>query len=306
MKKTRLILALSVLLLLLAACSGGGAQTEPTVESAAAPDVETPSPTDTAEATDPPATVPPATVSPATVTVELATTTPSPAPATTATDEPSTETPIPTKEVLAPSITVFDQEVSDGAVTIDEAVLADGGWMVIHLDVYGDPGPVVGFAPLEPGANEDVVVEIDVTRASPTLMAMLHEDTGTIGVYEFPDADPPVMIDGEMVIQPFAVAAARAATEEAMPVDLVEVAIQGFNFEPGDVTIPVGTTVRWTNMGSGSHTVTADDGSFASDTLSNGGTFEFTFNNPGTYLYYCEFHGGPGGEGMSAVITVTD
>jgi plastocyanin len=59
-------------------------------------------------------------------------------------------------------------------------------------------------------------------------------------------------------------------------------------------------------MASGNHTVTADDGSFASDTLSNGGVFEFTFNNPGTFAYYCEFHGGPGGEGMSAVITVTN
>jgi plastocyanin len=178
--------------------------------------------------------------------------------------------------------------------------------MVIHLDVYGDPGPVVGFAPLEPGANEDVVVDIDVSRASPALIAMLHEDTGAIGDYEFPDADPPVMVDGEMIIQSFAVSGLAAATEEAMPVDLVEVTIQGFNFEPGDVTIPIGTTVRWTNMGSGNHTVTADDGSFASNTLSNGGTFEFTFNNPGTYLYYCEFHGGPGGEGMSAVVTVTE
>jgi plastocyanin len=302
MKTYLRMLTLSILVLLvLAACSGPGAQTEPTVESIETSDAGLTTATTEVEPTEPPAS---ATVEPATA--EAATTTPSPAPTSTATEEPPTETPIPTEEAIAPSITVFDQEISDGAVTIQEAALADGGWMVIHLDVYGDPGPVVGFAPLEPGVNEDVVVDIDVAQASPALIAMLHEDTGALGNYEFPDADPPVLIDGEMVIQPFAVSGLTAATEEAMPVDLVEVTIQGFSFDPGDVTIPIGTTVSWTNMASGNHTVTADDGSFASDTLSNGGVFEFTFNNPGTFAYYCEFHGGPGSEGMSAVITVTN
>lgn len=296
MMKTFLrMLTLSVALLLAAAaCSGTGAQTEPTIESAGQP-------TATAEVV--------ATQPPATATAEPATATPSPAPSATATDEPATETPTktatPTEEAMAPSITVSDQAIIDGTVTIDEAVLADGGWMVIHIVVDGNPGPVIGFAPLEPGANEDVVVDIDVAQATPSLIAMLHVDDGTIGDYEFPNADPPLMLDGEMVIRSFAVSGLEAATEEAMPVDLVEVTIQGFSFNPGEVTIPVGTTVRWTNKG-GSHTVTADDGSFGSSTLSNGETYEFVFNTPGTYAYYCEFHGGPGGEGMSAVITVTN
>jgi plastocyanin len=38
--------------------------------------------------------------------------------------------------------------------------------------------------------------------------------------------------------------------------------------------------------------------------LSVGQLFSFTFDEPGTYPYYCDNHGGPGGEGMSGVIIV--
>ena len=68
--------------------------------------------------------------------------------------------------------------------------------------------------------------------------------------------------------------------------------------------MPVGTTVIWTNTGQRPHTVTADDDAFKSDTLNNGGTFSRSFDQPGTFAYYCEFHGGPGAIGMSGVIRV--
>ena len=33
-------------------------------------------------------------------------------------------------------------------------------------------------------------------------------------------------------------------------------------------------------------------------------SFEHVFNQVGTFLYYCELHGGPGGAGMAAEIVV--
>ena len=64
--------------------------------------------------------------------------------------------------------------------------------------------------------------------------------------------------------------------------------------------------MTWTNNEGVQHTVTADDDSFGSDALPEGGTFEFTFDTPGTYAYHCRFHGGAEGEGMSGVIVVTE
>ena len=54
-------------------------------------------------------------------------------------------------------------------------------------------------------------------------------------------------------------------------------------------TINVGDTVTWTNA-SGTHTVTGDDGTWGSETLSLGGTFEYTFNTIGVFDYHCNFH----------------
>ncbi len=83
----------------------------------------------------------------------------------------------------------------------------------------------------------------------------------------------------------------------------IEIANTAFN--PQQVTIPVGTTVIWTNKDSMAHTVTADDKSFDSGNLNPGDSYQFTFKTAGTYPYYCKYHGGPKGVGMSGVITVT-
>jgi plastocyanin len=79
-----------------------------------------------------------------------------------------------------------------------------------------------------------------------------------------------------------------------------EVKIQGFTFDPIELTIAAGTTVKWTNMDSARHTITSNDGSWGSANLSQGGTFEFTFDQPGTYTYHCNVH-----PTMAATIIVT-
>ncbi|HEX9776295.1 MAG TPA: cupredoxin domain-containing protein [Actinomycetota bacterium] len=76
-------------------------------------------------------------------------------------------------------------------------------------------------------------------------------------------------------------------------------------FEPESITVRAGEPIVWTMDGDNPHTVTADDGSFDSGTLDPGDTFDTTFADPGTYDYYCAFHGAAGGIGMSGTITVS-
>jgi predicted lipoprotein with Yx(FWY)xxD motif/plastocyanin len=99
---------------------------------------------------------------------------------------------------------------------------------------------------------------------------------------------------------------ASATSETGGAAQTAQVGISGSRFSPNTLTVKKGTTVKWTNGGSSAHTVTADDGAFQSDTLEAGGSFSFTFNEVGTFPYYCEIHGGKGGQGMSGVITVTE
>jgi plastocyanin len=71
-------------------------------------------------------------------------------------------------------------------------------------------------------------------------------------------------------------------------------------FQPKPLTVPVGTTVRWTNYGNHRHTITADDGSWGQKELIPHGSYSHTFTEPGTYSYHCAIHP----EGMRGTIIV--
>ncbi len=71
------------------------------------------------------------------------------------------------------------------------------------------------------------------------------------------------------------------------------VSIHNFAFNPSSLAVPQGTTVTWTNNDDTDHTVTSTSGpaSFDSGIIAPGGTFSFTFTQPGTYGYMCTIHG---------------
>jgi|GEM_PF-3136105 len=69
------------------------------------------------------------------------------------------------------------------------------------------------------------------------------------------------------------------------------VTIQNFAFMPDNVTVPMGTTVTWTNSDTTAHTVTGDTtGGPQSGSLQPGATYSFTFNQNGVYPYHCSIH----------------
>ena len=67
--------------------------------------------------------------------------------------------------------------------------------------------------------------------------------------------------------------------------------IKDFAFVPDPVEIPVGATVTWTNSDTVPHTATAQDReALQSGTLNQGDTFSQTFDEAGSFDYFCEFH----------------
>ncbi|MEO6066005.1 MAG: plastocyanin/azurin family copper-binding protein [Lysobacterales bacterium] len=94
----------------------------------------------------------------------------------------------------------------------------------------------------------------------------------------------------------------------------VAVGGQFMQFTPSTLTINRGDTVTFTNQG-GAHNVFADNGAFrcaaGCDDVGGGSgnissapwSFVLTFNTSGTFGYFCEAHGFPGG-GMKGSITV--
>ena len=68
------------------------------------------------------------------------------------------------------------------------------------------------------------------------------------------------------------------------------VKIVNFTFDPGTVTVKVGTTVTWINQDDIPHMVVDKDGKFHSAALDTNDKFSETFSIPGTYGYFCGLH----------------
>lgn len=96
-------------------------------------------------------------------------------------------------------------------------------------------------------------------------------------------------------VQPTPQATVNTPPTETSPVNSIEVAttsvavsIKDFVFNPEIVNIEKGTTVIWTNTDSVSHKLKSEI--FSSDRIGQGETFSFTFDNVGTFDYYCVPH----------------
>src|SRR4051812_33624659 len=96
-----------------------------------------------------------------------------------------------------------------------------------------------------------------------------------------PDAPPPAAPDAEPGV--------------------VDVLMLDFQFDPDDITVTPGTTVRWTNEDFDAHDTISVDALWHSEYLANGQSFEYTFTDDRIQQlsYYCSLHGG-----MSGSVTV--
>jgi plastocyanin len=81
-----------------------------------------------------------------------------------------------------------------------------------------------------------------------------------------------------------------AMSGNIIPVATNTVSIAGMAFSPASITTTTGTTVTWTNNDNMAHTVTANDNSFDSGSISAGGTFSKTFSTVGSFAYHCSIH----------------
>ncbi|MFQ5471653.1 MAG: cupredoxin family copper-binding protein [Dehalococcoidia bacterium] len=83
--------------------------------------------------------------------------------------------------------------------------------------------------------------------------------------------------------------------------DTVTLSIENFLFSPSELTINAGTTVTWANADAAVHDATERDRSWETELLSKGEAGEITFDEPGTFEYFCSIH-----PWMEGTITVLD
>jgi LPXTG-motif cell wall-anchored protein len=127
----------------------------------------------------------------------------------------------------------------------------------------------------EPPASEPVAPPVEPAPAVETVPSPPSS----------PEPAPPVEQQEEKA--PVRVASAPRATAAAD----TSVTIRDFEFAPASVTVDVGDTVTWTNEGPTPHTATADDGSsFDTGLLEAGESRSHTFEQAGTFQYFCQPH----------------
>lgn len=66
--------------------------------------------------------------------------------------------------------------------------------------------------------------------------------------------------------------------------------MQNFAYQYTNMQVRIGTTITWTNRDSAPHSVTYKNGMKDSGLLSQGQSFSYTFDTPGTYQYFCTVH----------------
>jgi plastocyanin len=69
-----------------------------------------------------------------------------------------------------------------------------------------------------------------------------------------------------------------------------DVEISGFRYSPGNLQVPVGATVTWTNRDSAYHDAVARDRSWGTQLLARNESESVTFSEPGEYEYFCTLH----------------
>lgn len=99
------------------------------------------------------------------------------------------------------------------------------------------------------------------------------------------------------ILEPATTTTLSTTTAPGLPT--FEVAVVSFRFEPAQVKVPVGASVTFAFQ-QGTHTSTAEDGSWDSGDMAAGGTFDVVFDGPGEFRYFCSIHP----QQMQAVITV--
>ena len=105
-----------------------------------------------------------------------------------------------------------------------------------------------------------------------------------------------------LLLAALALTACSSSAADASPVATSEVNLPpSYKFVPANITVPVGTTVTWTNNDNFTHSVRLLDDGGDVMVMKPGETVKYTFDKPGLHHYDCSFHA----QNMKGTVLVT-
>jgi len=109
-----------------------------------------------------------------------------------------------------------------------------------------------------------------------------------------PRRDPKLILFAVLAVSVFVAGVGALAYRSLTVPPVVQVSIVDYRFQPANLTLEAGTTVRWVNMDFVGHTVSfgmhGNETGVESSLMGHMGTFSYTFDQTGTYSYHCDPH----------------
>lgn len=105
---------------------------------------------------------------------------------------------------------------------------------------------------------------------------------------------------------------ACAGGDSAIEGEDVTVRMFDNRFQYTQIDVPVGGSVTWVGAGTSAHNAVAADGSWSTEDvfggleLLEGDQATITYDQAGTYTFFCTFHGNAEGDGMAGTLVVGD
>jgi plastocyanin len=194
-----------------------------------------------------------------------------------------------------------------------ESAFAAGGGAMLRLTPYlgvtGDVGRMLSTDTLGTVWSAAVAIAIPGTPHSFSLQAANNGATTLHGVSRRPESALKSVRYGftftvplgtasqwSRIFRPTAPQPSAFADTAVARVDMRQIL-----FAPAEIRIRVGQRVEWTNNDPTVHTVTADDGSWGSELIQEGGRYSRVFDQPGRFPYHCVPH-----PMMKGVVVVTE
>jgi len=198
--------------------------------------------------------------------------------------------------------------IDKAAIAFSIAIVAVGVGFAFYMGAVQDAGPVVS-APavasktVEPKTQADPFADI-ANKVKQEASTMKEETVNepakeTMKLEEKVTAESTKPMEKEptkpMAKEP---AAGPQTLKVAIPAGSSAPGCESNNscFLPASITINAGDTVEWSNEDTAAHTVTSGspadgpDGVFDSSLVMAGANFAFTFNDKGSYNYFCMVH----------------
>ena len=202
----------------------------------------------------------------------------------------------PTAALGGLSVTMLDNNFSPQSITVTAGTTVR----------WGNNGQALHTVTANDGSFDSGFIDAGRTyaRRFPTpgtfsYVCIIHPGmTGTVlvtdsaGTAPPPEAEPAIVESDE----------AATATPDSGTPDSFRINVIDLDYDPRDLTVPVGTEVLWVNTGQAPHTVTDNNDELVdSGIFMPGESFTLLFDQEGVFDYYCTLH--PGMEGR---VTITE